>query len=214
MSNMTPQDIQRIRDALSTARMSTYDLAVVAGGKSALDLYAWNAEVSGALLGPLHLCEIVIRNAVSDALTTVYQQNWPWNPSFERSLPHQRKNELIAARNRHPNTGKVIPDLTFFFWQNMFSNRHFGRIWDPHIQRIFPNLGVQLPNQQKRIHIHDELDAIRELRNRIAHHEPIFNRNLLMDYQKIVDLVMLRCPVTAQWLIANQTFTTVLGKKP
>ncbi|WP_215845050.1 hypothetical protein [Candidatus Pantoea bituminis] len=114
MSNMTPQDIQRIRDALSTARMSTYDLAVVAGGKSALDLYAWNAEISGALLGPLHLCEIVIRNAVSDALTTVYQQNWPWNPSFERSLPQQRKNELIATRNRHPNTGKVIPDLTFF----------------------------------------------------------------------------------------------------
>lgn len=98
MSNMTPQEIQRIRDALSTARMSTYDLAVVAGGKSALDLYAWNAEISGALLGPLHLCEIVIRNAISDALTTVYQQNWPWNPSFERSLPHQRKNELIAAR--------------------------------------------------------------------------------------------------------------------
>ncbi len=91
----SPQDIQRIRDALSNARMSTYDLAVVAGGKSALDFYAWNAEISGALLGPLHLCEIVIRNAVSDALITVYQQNWPWNPSFERSLPQQRKNELM-----------------------------------------------------------------------------------------------------------------------
>jgi len=33
----------------------------------ALALYAWNAEVSAALLAPLHICEVVMRNAAAEA---------------------------------------------------------------------------------------------------------------------------------------------------
>lgn len=51
--------------------MSTYEKAVKSSGlddPAALALYVWNAEVSGAFMAPLHICEVVIRNAVSDAL--------------------------------------------------------------------------------------------------------------------------------------------------
>lgn len=60
--------------------MATYDATVGAtspGDQCALELYAWNALVSAALLMPLHICEVVLRNAVADALQSVYGTNWP-----------------------------------------------------------------------------------------------------------------------------------------
>ncbi|QDQ88948.1 hypothetical protein FMZ60_16090 [Alcaligenaceae bacterium SJ-26] len=67
--------VPAVREALSAARMETYERAVGGDGEcnpAALRLYAWNADVSGALLPPLHVCEVVIRNVVSDALAAVY----------------------------------------------------------------------------------------------------------------------------------------------
>jgi len=79
-----------IRLALSYARFATYEAAAASAGLSpedAVTLYAWNARVSGALLTPLHICEVAVRNAVSDALTAVYGAHWPWDKNFENSLP-------------------------------------------------------------------------------------------------------------------------------
>ncbi len=110
--------------------------------------------------------------------------------------------------------GQVIPELSFYFWQQMFTNRHFGRIWENHIERIFPNMDKKMEKQLKRIHIHDELEHIRNLRNRIAHHEPIFRSDLEADFQRIVNLVMLKCSTSAQWLVQNNLFTTIYSQKP
>ncbi len=214
MSIMTTLDTKSIRLALSEARLTKYDLAVSAGEKSALDLYAWNALISGSLLTPLQVCEVVIRNAVSDALEAVYLTEWPWNATFEKSLPYARRIELLQAREGASATGQVIPELTFYFWQSMFTNRFFVRLWEPFIDSIFPNIRNNMARQEKRKYIHDELEHIRKLRNRIAHHEPVFNRNLPEDYQKIVALVALRCPVSARWLSINQFFTSIYAIKP
>ena len=62
--------------------------------------------------------------------------------------------------------------------------------------------------------IFSDLDQIRKLRNRIAHHEPIFTRNLDDDFKKIADLVKFRCPVTARWLVEKQRATVIIAAKP
>ncbi|WP_217437058.1 Abi family protein [Serratia fonticola] len=214
MSMMTQEDTDAVRLALSHARMSTYDTAVLHNGKSALELYSWNAQVSAALFASLQICEVVIRNSVSDALETIYGQEWPWNRTFETSLPYGRMQDLIKAREHAATVGQVIPELSFYFWQQMFTNRHFGRIWSQHICRLFPNMEARMAKQAKRIHIHDELEHIRNLRNRIAHHEPIFQRNLEADYRRIISLIGLRCSASALWLAQNNSFTTVYEQKP
>lgn len=89
VSNQTIIDAVTI--IISSPRISTYENAT--GGKKpnsleALNLYAWNAEVSGALLVPLHICEVSIRNAVAQAAENVYGDRWAWSPGFERSLPN------------------------------------------------------------------------------------------------------------------------------
>lgn len=214
MSIMIPEDSQAIHLALSHARLSTYDAAVSQAGKSALELYAWNSQVSAALFTPLQMCEVVIRNAVSDALEAIYGPEWPWKQTFETSLPNSRMQELIKAREGARTTGQVIPELSFYFWQSMFTARHFGRIWNQHIARLFPFMEAGMAKQAKRIHIHDELEHIRVLRNRIAHHEPIFQRDLETDYKRIVSMIGLRCSVSARWLTQKNSFTTVYEQKP
>ncbi|WP_185732324.1 hypothetical protein [Burkholderia sp. Bp8963] len=186
---------------------------------ASLKLYAWNAAVSGALLPVLHVCEVAVRNAVSEALEAVYGANWPWSPVFEGSLPRPRigynpRNDLTSARQGVRTVGKVIPELKFVFWQKMFTVRNDTRLWDPHLRRVFPNLDPSVSVATHRQLIYGQLEDIRKLRNRIAHHEPIFNRNLLQDYSTIMSLVHHRCNLTAMWVSQSQTALAVIKAKP
>ena len=220
MSNQTI--IDAVTNVISSSRISTYENAT--GGKkpdslAALNMYAWNADVSGALLIPLHICEVAIRNAVAIAIENVYGELWPWSVGFERSLPNPSrvfspKRDLLNTRENQPTAGKVIPELKFAFWQSIFTSRHDQRFWNLYLTELFPNMDTSKSIQDRRKLIYDELEQIRRLRNRIAHHEPIFTRNLSDDYQKILSLVSYRCTTTATWLDEHQRATEIITKKP
>lgn len=214
---------QNIISSISRPRISTYEAACPQNAEksdNALTLYAWNARVSAAMLAPLHLCEVVTRNAVSDALESVYGARWPWSSGFEQSLPSSRgggydpSRDLFNARRRQTSTGKVIPELKFVFWQKLFTSRFQQRIWTPHIKGVFPNLPANKTEVECRTIIYDELESIRKLRNRIAHHEPIFSRNLLGDYTRICSLVQYRCVDTESWMKSNQNSLQEIQTRP
>ena len=222
MSNKKHLPADAVCSALSQARMSTYTNALDNRGsryEDALELYSWNSEVSAALLTPLHLCEVVIRNAVADALEHTYEERWPWLQGFIQSLPdptrtYSPRRDLQNATRSARTTGKVIPELNFVFWQNMFTSRHDNRIWNKQLHSVLPNLDKQIPISDSRESIYNDLQQIRMLRNRIAHHEPIFKRALHDDYSKIITLIRYRCPITAEWLDNNQQVTAVLASNP
>jgi len=213
-----PTTIQAVRNALSLPRIETYEKAVVATGdvaSAAVALYDWNAQLSGAFMAPLHICEAVIRNAVSDALTAVYGDRWPWSRVFETSLPspsggYNPRNDLQSGRKKKLTTGKVIPELKFVFWQKMFTDRYDERIWDIHLRRVLPNLDAAKTVTELRQEIYADLEHVRSLRNRIAHHEPVFRRNLGGDLDKIAVLIQFRCAITTEWMMANQWVTSFL----
>lgn len=152
----------------------------------ALALYAWNSQVSAAMLSPLHMCEVVLRNAVSEALSAEYGANWPWNPAFVGSLPSRGKfnmrAHLVAKRDGKPTTGKLIPELSFVFREKMFTGRFDAQIWNKPLANVMPNLNPAWSTQTARGKIHGDVNKIRDLRNRIAHHEPIFSRPLAADF--------------------------------
>jgi hypothetical protein len=218
----TKQEIQAVKAALSTARMSTYDTAANIAGDDdpkALTLYAWNAQISGAFLAPLHVCEVVIRNAISEAIEMKYGDKWPWSPGFEQSLPdplrgYSPRKDLHSARRSAPTTGKVIPELKFVFWQKMFTARYDARIWDDHLKTVLPNADKAKDVAVLRAEIYDSLAVIRTVRNRIAHHEPIFQRNLKSDFDTVSLVIGLRCQTTLTWMQKNQDFSGFLTKKP
>jgi hypothetical protein len=211
---------QSIKNALSAARVGTYETATTAASSlsGALALYAWNSQVSAAMLSPLHMCEVVIRNAVSEALTVEYGDRWPWNPSFVGSLPEKGKfnmrAHLKAQRVGKATTGKVIPELSFKFWEKMFTGRFDLQIWNKHLTNVMPNLDPSWNTQVARGKINKDLFTIRGLRNRIAHHEPIFNRPLSAEFDLIEELISFRCPVTAAWMVQHQQAKPFFSTKP
>jgi hypothetical protein len=221
VSNPNSATIQAVRNALSLSRIETYDRAVVVIGDvspEAINLYDWNAQISAAFMASLHICEVVVRNAVSDALTAVYGDRWPWSPGFQRSLSnpsvgYNQIRDLQSSRRNQLTTGKVIPELKFVFWQKMFTDRYDFRLWNAHLRSVLPNLDAAKTITQLRQEIYADLDHIRHLRNRIAHHEPIFRRNLADDLDKIKALIQFRCKETADWMMANQWVTLLLPRQ-
>lgn len=219
MESISPEE--SIKKALTAARIGTYETATTSlpALSGAVTLYAWNAQISAALMMPLHICEVVVRNAVADALEAVYGPRWPWSQVFITSLPqptqgYSARGDLLKTGASQTSTGKVIPELKFVFWQTMFTSRFDGRIWQPHLRTFMPHLDPGKTIPELRGLIYRELDQLRKLRNRIAHHEPIFTRNLTDDFQKIQDLIALRCPITSAWMTQNQQATTLLYAKP
>ncbi len=213
-----PADQTAIAQALSAPRMSTYLAAAGGDVALALELYGWNARISSALMVPAHFGEVVTRNAVSDALADLYGERWPWSPGFTASLPSPRtgycpQHDLRATRARHATPGKVIAELKFAFWQSMFTARHDQRLWEPRIRSLFPNAGDGNP-ADLRFRIYQDLEAIRKLRNRIAHHEPIFVRDLADDLRKMLDLVQLRSRSAAEWVRAMEEVGELLAQRP
>lgn len=207
-----------VTETLSTARMSTYMEAAGDDTALALELYVWNARVSSALMIPAHFAEVATRNAADDALTDQYGPDWPWNASFERSLPHgpPRKyspnTDLVSTRQSLDSTGKVIAELRFAFWENLFTSRHDKRLWKSRINALFPAATIDAAELRNRIR--QDLEDIRRLRNRIAHHEPIFTRDLASSLNKMKELVRLRSDETAILVESIEDVTLLLATSP
>lgn len=85
--------------------MGTYIAAMRGDASRGVELYGWNARVAAALMLPAHFAEVSTRNAVSDALTTIYGPSWPWSPGFTRALPSPQhgfnpRRDLLATRDQ------------------------------------------------------------------------------------------------------------------
>lgn len=222
MSNRTRlslQDVQAIDRALSAPRLARYVSASgVRNKQHGIALYAWNAAVSGAFLNPLHLCEVTIRNGAAEVLEAVYGPAWPWSAGFLRSLPGHGgispQQELQRAIRGQSVTGKVVAELKFAFWNDLFTRRHDARLWNPWLRRAFPHMPGSMTPEQCRLLIFQQLSKVRKLRNRIAHHEPIFERHLEAEYQRVLSLVGWRCPRAARWVDDTQLLTGILTLRP
>lgn len=213
------RDTQLIHRSFSAARMRTFELAAAASPVHPFALYHWNMRVSAALLLPLHVCEVVIRNAVADALALQHGAHWPWQPGLQASLPSGRagynaRDELHRAAAACPSTPAVVAALRFAFWQHMFTQRFDRSLWRPSLHRVMPGTNTLGPVHSARAVLHADLQRVRMLRNRIAHHEPIFMRDLDEDLATITRLVRMRCTQVEQWMRQEETVTALLLQRP
>jgi hypothetical protein len=192
-------------------------------------LYAWNAQIAAAFMYPLHFCEVMIRNAVSEVLTVLYGFQWPWDQGFLLSLPDpagakpfKPRQAVLAARFKAeqsakdgaPSTDKAIAEMSFAFWESMFTARFDHGLWTNHLKAQFPNAPVTMKYYELRSAIKKALENLRRLRNRIAHHEPIFTRALEQDYSQVLRLLAYRCKHTADWVDETQSVRQLLLAKP
>jgi len=69
---------------------------------------------------------------------------------------------------------KLLSEMEFGVWKYMFSNAAYA-LMGQRLLRIFPNKPTSSrQHRYDNTYVFQELDYINKLRNRIAHHEPIF----------------------------------------
>ncbi|MFT2098276.1 Abi family protein [Marinomonas sp. 2405UD66-6] len=209
-----------IKSTLSLSRMSTFEREVAGSNVNALDLYRWNAQLSSALIYPFHIFEVSLRNAVSDALSNVHSPHWHTAQSFRRSLKRAKKgycslDDLEKVVRKHSKLSKVIPELKFVFWEKCFTSRFQRQIWEKHIFNTFPNhTSLNLSSTDLREYIRIQIGLVREVRNRVAHHEPILKFDIPILMQSLEQIIRLRCEDTSEWMMANQQVLTVYEARP
>ncbi|WP_422509428.1 hypothetical protein [Stenotrophomonas sp. GZD-301] len=199
--------------------MGTFERAASAAPVHPFALYLWNMRVSAALLLPLHVCEVVLRNAIADALALQHGPHWPWRPGLRASLPggasgYNAREELSRAAAGCSSTPSVVSTLRFAFWQNMFTQRFDRSLWRPTLHRVMPGTAALGAVHIARAALHADVQRVRLLRNRIAHHEPVFMRDLGEDLATMGRIVRLRCAQVDQWMQRQETVTQLLHQRP
>ncbi len=202
--------------------MNTYLQAANGDKEKALRLYTWNTAVSAAFYGPLQGLEVALRNSMHRQLELTYGSNWYDNP--ECGFDAGTLNRIDTAKSTL-RRGKysidpphVVAELPFGFWVSLLGRggqpRHPGTmkknyemiLWRPALYKTFPH------SRRNRSATHKPLDYLRTLRNRIAHHEPIFTRHLKKDYQSILEVTEWICPKTADWIKHHSRDDNLLGQ--
>jgi hypothetical protein len=217
----TPDELQQLPEAISAPRLATYLQVCANDPEAALNLYHWNAEISAAFIVPLHICEVSVRNGVVEAIEAVHGHNWPWSNGFLRSLPRPRDPhhydpaaDLRRVAARLPTTGKIVAELHFAFWEKIFTRGQDQRLWLPHFRQVLPGAPITMAIPLARAHTFQALSNIRQFRNRIAHHEPIFSRALADDYARLREMVEWRRPAVAGWLDKIERVSGLIAAKP
>ena len=218
----TDDILNDLEASFSPERLSTYLTAAGGDRKRALQLYTWNPEMSAAFYGPLQGLEITLRNAIHQQLTQCYSAAWYDNPAVGLDLGGLERiaaAKAETARGGHAATpGRLVAALSFGFRVSLLGSggrmdsdgrraNYEMTLWRPALRRAFPH---RMPLTRKQAH--RPLNALRQLRNRVAHHEPIFARPLLEDHPRILEVTGWISPAAQAWIKHHSCVPMVLDE--
>lgn len=192
----TPIISDEIKSFFSEARLSKYDATFPDREISLTEKYIINKMLSELFLGEIALFEVFIRNAISEIVTRKFKNYGFFNTAFFSSLKKKHQdsicdilrgidtniNNVRDASSRGVTPGLVISRLGFGFWIHLFDTQ--SKLLDSnYFGQLFPIFqGVNDTIRKNKIQdIYQKLVKIRDLRNRVCHHEIILNS----DYETI-----------------------------
>ncbi|MDR7102818.1 hypothetical protein [Croceicoccus sp. BE223] len=206
-------------NAISKARLSKY--MTVANGVycDALKLYLWKSQLSQSLYLGLQTWEILFRNKMNAFFIYKYGDKWPWSEQAERNFSHNDRRRLSECIDRlerdmspsKPTTDQIVADLSAGFWVSQLGSNYQAQYgWKANIKfRIFTNDHSITLDDASAIS-----DDLLDLRNRVAHHEPIFHLPLDEWRKDMIWLIEGMCPTTACYLIPDSGFAQLWANRP
>lgn len=208
-----------LENTISMERLSTYLKRAGFQRDRAIKLYIWNSYVSQSLHSALEICEVSLRNSVNQCLIDTFGLQWFADHRFLGITPETRARlensiaqviERIEKANHDVTNGRVVAGLSFEFWVGLMAGRYDRQLWQTRLHSTFPNL----PKTMKRKDLQEQLRRIKDLRNQVAHYEPIFERDLSQDHADIISTIRFRCEHTANWVHHHSRFHLALRAKP
>lgn len=212
--------IDALETSLSPERMATYVTHAAGDRQKAVRVYTWNTAVSAAFYGPLQGLEVALRNAMHRELSARYGTDWYDNPAAGLDLGTTTRVSAARAdlrRDGYPDDPPhIVAALSFGFWVALLGPggrlQGYGKanydmtIWRAGVFRAFPCARLS------RKAAHAPLDYLRTFRNRIAHHEPIFDRHLAADYASLLQVAGWISVETQDWIVHHSRVPRVLAQ--
>ena len=171
-------------DIISQQRMRKYLQACNNESKRAMTLYRYNIKLSQEMFALIGCFEVTLRNRIDKEMKAHFGNDWlrgfilPGGPFYyeprvegTRKIIEKAYNGLMRAHVY--SHSKLLSEMEFGVWKFMFNNVQY-RLGGRCLLHIFPNKPISTrANRIDNSRIFLELDYINNIRNRIAHHEPI-----------------------------------------
>ena len=210
---------QKIEDILHTERIDVYRRDG-ADHKLTLARYALNMALSESLYPALQFAEIALRNAVHRELTVRCGTDSWYESQLARLTTWQQDKvdeaKLALRKRRKPLTsGRIVAELTFGFWTGFFNNSHARTGIGSYLAKnAFPHAPAPEQYQAK---LDKRWQDVRDLRNRVFHHERILHWNDLdARHQAILEIICWMSPELHDLAKALDRFASLrrAGLKP
>ena len=204
--NATPQqpEVDKIITSLGGPRLAPYrSFFGCATDEQVLGAYFWGQAIGGAFLPTLGMYEVTLRNAIHRAASRYSSkgasESHPWYDTTRtdalriRGKTHDKVAELLYSgqpplrRVSQPAPDVVVASLSFGFWPSVLAG-----LSKPEQTRIMTDAVPGHPKSHPRHWgvqsnvdaLIDKLKGIQDLRNAVAHHEPIWKPHRLTGTEK------------------------------
>lgn len=136
---------------------------------------------------PLSILEIALRNSINAFLSERFSDEWYKKENFLTKDGQKRVDdviELLERRKENSTKDKVIAELSFGFWVNLFKAPYAKNLRINDLKKIFPNLPPKQVKLINREYLFKRLNHIRKFRNRVFHYEKVLDKDA---YNNIFD---------------------------
>jgi len=188
--------ISRITPHISIDRLESYRPLQPTPGtdRDMLVTYLFNLALCEALYTPLSLLEISLRNTLHTNLSALYgSPAWYKIPGVLQ--PYQvgditKVEAKIVRQQKTVTVPRVISELKFGFWTSLLSKDYDG-LWRARWATLLKSSFPEIPRSvRQRNNVYHRYNDIRELRNRVFHHEAIWSRfTLESDHECILEAI-------------------------
>lgn len=238
--SLSPVHLDALERSITPSRLGTY-VAQAAGDVSlARELYLWDRELSVAFLADLAIIEIALRNAMNAQLSARWGSEW--YRDVEVPLDERSSRQLSEAWGRiagEKTPGRVVAQCMFGFWRGLLDKGdHVGRpprrvrcdyeiLWRGVLDKSFPGGRARAAadgERWQRDYARAVVSRVNDLRNRVAHHEPLISgfpltgqrtrQTALSAHEDCVRLAEMIDRDLASLLKATSGVPSVLGRRP
>ncbi|MBU1174011.1 MAG: hypothetical protein KKH72_01310 [Alphaproteobacteria bacterium] len=206
----TPQIDASLELTISRPRLDKYlaqnnnDLAL------AITAYEHNTRLCEAFYSPLQGLEIALRNTIHAQMRNQWGPDWMTSGAVPLNATSQQMVAEVLAElqktTQWPTNDSIVAEMRFAFWVGLLGPTYDGDVW-----RRALNKGFRASGGKKRVVVHGRMNMLRRFRNRVAHHEPIFQHNLQTVHDEILEAIGWMCPDTSNWVAFNSRVPAVLA---
>lgn len=191
----------------------------------AAELYRWNSAVSGAFWEGLSYFEVSIRNAIDARMSARHAKkgrtgHWIFDDARELGrdrfgvgnhqqpyLDVDRAKKRVSHNGMPMTAGQVMSELSFGFWHQMVSKKQ---------KFLWPDLASAFPHAPNRAQptVHDPVQRLRDLRNRVGHHHRVWSLNLAALHDDMLDVAGYVDPDLRTFVAGRSRVPMLLSNQP